>query len=66
MDIDKEGIVVAEYWTSLPPKAEFETKIQEILQEAQERIARRKSLSSGDVIKQIDYFYEPKEDLEDE
>jgi hypothetical protein len=66
MDMDKEGIAVAEYWTSLPPKTEFETKIREILQEAQERLARRKALISGDVIKQIDYFYEPKEDLEDE
>jgi predicted nuclease of restriction endonuclease-like (RecB) superfamily len=66
MDMDKEGIAVAEYWTALPPKAEFEVKILEILQEAKERLARRQSLSSGDVIKQIEYFYEPKEDKEDE
>lgn len=65
MDMDKEGIAVAEYWTALPPKAEFEMKIREILQEAQERLARRKTPISGDVIKQIDYFYEPKEDIED-
>jgi predicted nuclease of restriction endonuclease-like (RecB) superfamily len=66
MDMDKEGIAVAEYWTMLPPKAEFEHKIEEIMQEAQERLARRTQLSSRDVVKQIDYFYEPKEDEEDE
>ncbi len=31
MDLDKSGIVVAEYWTNLPPKSEFERKIKEIL-----------------------------------
>ncbi len=66
MDMEKEGIAVAEYWTALPPKAEFEEKILKILQEAQERLARRKALLSGNATKQIDYFYEPKEDEEDE
>ena len=37
----KDGIVVAEYWTALPPKAELEAKIREIYREAQQRIALR-------------------------
>jgi predicted nuclease of restriction endonuclease-like (RecB) superfamily len=65
LKMDKAGIAVAEYWTELPPKAEFERKIKEILREARERLARRKSLPLVDSRKQIDYFYEPKGD-EDE
>ncbi|MDR1193098.1 MAG: hypothetical protein LBK98_02845, partial [Peptococcaceae bacterium] len=42
MEMDKDGIMVAEYWTTLPPKAEFEQKIRVILAEAKERVARRK------------------------
>jgi hypothetical protein len=34
MEMDKDGIVVAEYWTKLPPKKEFEQKIHTILAEA--------------------------------
>ena len=62
LELDKSGIAVAEYWTVLPPKAEFERKIQEILLEARERLERRKLLTGGDVIRQIDYFIEPKDD----
>ena len=64
LELDKSGIAVAEYWTVLPPKAEFERKIQEILLEARERLDRRKLMTSGDVIRQIDYFIEPKEEDE--
>jgi predicted nuclease of restriction endonuclease-like (RecB) superfamily len=60
LELDKAGIAVAEYWTHLPPKAEFEHKIKEIMAETKERLARRKSLPQGGVQKQIDYFYEPK------
>jgi predicted nuclease of restriction endonuclease-like (RecB) superfamily len=42
MEMDKDGIMVAEYWTTLPPKAEFEQKIRVILAEARERLERRK------------------------
>lgn len=38
---DSDGIVVAEYWTALPPKAELEAKLSEIVRDAQERLARR-------------------------
>jgi hypothetical protein len=37
----KDGIVVAEYWTALPPKAELEQRLQAILRDARERLARR-------------------------
>jgi hypothetical protein len=40
--------MVAQYWTTLPPKAEFEQKIHTILAEARERMERRKiQLPSG-------------------
>ena len=47
MEMDKDGIVVAEYWTALPPKKEFEQKIHTILAEARERMARRNLLLPG-------------------
>jgi len=42
LEMHKDGIVVAEYWTELPPKKQLEQKIQTALREARERIARRK------------------------
>jgi predicted nuclease of restriction endonuclease-like (RecB) superfamily len=67
MEMDKVGIAVAEYWTALPPKVEFERKIKEIYAEAQERLERRKSLPDGDgTPRQIDYFLESDKDDEDE
>ena len=66
MELDKSGIAVAEYWTNLPPKEEFERKINEILIEARERLERRKSLPKGKAQKQLDYFYDSKDaDIED-
>jgi predicted nuclease of restriction endonuclease-like (RecB) superfamily len=47
LEMDKDGIVVAEYWTTLPPKAEFEEKIHSILVETRERMARRNLLPHG-------------------
>lgn len=41
LEMHKDGIVVAEYWTALPPKAELEARIAAIYREAQERIAQR-------------------------
>jgi hypothetical protein len=60
--MDKAGIAVAEYWTHLPPKAEFESKIKAILIEARERLERRKLFPNSEVRKQLDYFYESKDD----
>ena len=64
MEMDKEGIAVAEYWTQLPPKTKFERKISEIYTEAQERLDRHKSLPSVSQ-RQNDYFLDKKVDDED-
>jgi len=44
LEMHKDGIMVAEYLTQLPPKKEFEKKIRSLLQEARERIERQKLL----------------------
>lgn len=41
LEMHKDGIVVAEYWTVLPPKAELTARIAEIYRAARERVARR-------------------------
>ena len=41
LEMHKDGIVVAEYWTALPPKAVLEAKLAEIVRDVQERLARR-------------------------
>lgn len=41
LEMHKDGIAVAEYWTALPPKAELEERITAIYRDVQERIARR-------------------------
>jgi predicted nuclease of restriction endonuclease-like (RecB) superfamily len=48
LEMDKDGIMVAQYWTTLPPKAEFEQRIQSILAETKERIQRRRNLTVSD------------------
>jgi predicted nuclease of restriction endonuclease-like (RecB) superfamily len=62
LEMDKAGIAVAEYWTHLPPKAEFESKIKAIMIETRERLERRRSLPDSKIQKRIDYFYESKDD----
>ncbi|WP_304200505.1 YhcG family protein [Flavobacterium alvei] len=42
LEMHKDGIMVAEYWTDLPPKKQFEEKIHMLLIEAKERIERKK------------------------
>lgn len=42
LEMHKDGIVVAEFWTALPPKAELEAKLHQLLIEANERIERNK------------------------
>jgi len=42
LEMHKDGIMVAEYWTELPPKKQLEQKIHAILEEAKERIERKK------------------------
>jgi predicted nuclease of restriction endonuclease-like (RecB) superfamily len=62
LELDSAGIAVAEYWTELPSKKEFEEKISEIMAEAKERLERRKGLPQRSSRKQIDYFIEPKDE----
>ena len=47
LQMHKDGITVAEYWTELPPKAELEQKLHQALLEARERLARRGVLLAG-------------------
>ncbi len=42
LEMHKDGIMVAEYWTDLPPKNVLEEKLQQAVVEAKERIERRK------------------------
>lgn len=46
LEMHKDGIMVAEYWTELPPKKQLEKKIHSILIEAKERIERNKLLGA--------------------
>lgn len=41
LGMHKDGIMVAEYWTELPPKEVLEAKLHKILIEARERIERK-------------------------
>ena len=45
LELHKDGIMVAEYWTELPPKKELEKKLHQALIEARENIEKRKLLS---------------------
>lgn len=47
LQMHKDGITVAEYWTELPPKAELEQQLHQALLEARERLARRGVLLGG-------------------
>jgi len=42
LQVQRDGITVAEYWTELPPKAELERQLRSALAEARERIERRR------------------------
>lgn len=42
LEMHKDGIMVAEYWTELPPKKELEKKLHLALIEAKERFERKK------------------------
>lgn len=47
LQMHKDGITVAEYWTELPPKEELEQRLHAALVEARERLARRGVLLAG-------------------
>lgn len=42
LEIHKDGIMVAEYWTELPPKKILKEKLHQSLTEARERLERKK------------------------
>ena len=42
LEMHKDGIMVAEYWTVMPSKIELEAKLHQLLIEAKERIERNK------------------------
>ena len=42
MQMHKDGIMVAEYWTELPPKKELERRLHLALKQARELIERKK------------------------
>jgi predicted nuclease of restriction endonuclease-like (RecB) superfamily len=44
LEMGKDGIMVAEYWTELPPKSELEAKLIQAYQEAKERLEQKKLL----------------------
>lgn len=46
LNMQKDNIMVAEYWSSLPPKVLLEEKLHSALIEARERLEARKSLES--------------------
>ncbi|MBA3015806.1 MAG: DUF1016 family protein [Proteobacteria bacterium] len=54
LQMQQDGITVAEYWTELPPKEELERRLHQALIEARERLAARRMLMAldreGDVI----------------
>jgi predicted nuclease of restriction endonuclease-like (RecB) superfamily len=47
LEMDKDGIMVAEYWTELPPKKKLEEKIHTLLLEARERLKTSTLLLEG-------------------
>jgi predicted nuclease of restriction endonuclease-like (RecB) superfamily len=44
LEMHKDGIMVAEYWTVMPPKEELEAKLHQLLIETKERIERNKRI----------------------
>ena len=45
LEMHKDGIMVAEYWTDLPPKNLLEQKLNQAVIEVKERLERRKSIN---------------------
>jgi predicted nuclease of restriction endonuclease-like (RecB) superfamily len=44
LEMHKDGIMVAEYWTDLPPKKQLEEKLHSLLIEVKQRLENRKQL----------------------
>jgi predicted nuclease of restriction endonuclease-like (RecB) superfamily len=54
LQMHNDGIMVAEYWTELPPKAELEKRLHQALIEAREKIARGLLTASDDDEKEVE------------
>jgi predicted nuclease of restriction endonuclease-like (RecB) superfamily len=48
LELHKDNVVVAEYWTDFIPRKELEDRLQTILRDARERMARRTLPNTGD------------------
>jgi hypothetical protein len=44
LEMHKDGIMVAEYWTDLPPKKELEAKLRSLMIEVLQRLENRKMI----------------------
>lgn len=44
LEMHKDGIMVAEYWTDLPPKKELEAKLRSLMMEVLQRLENRKMI----------------------
>ena len=42
LELHKDGVMVSEYWTELPPKERLENRLHQALADARERLERRK------------------------
>jgi predicted nuclease of restriction endonuclease-like (RecB) superfamily len=49
LNMQKDNIMVAEYWTELPPKELLEKKLHNALIEVRERLIEQRQLASGEV-----------------
>ena len=45
LEMHKDGIMVAEYWTELPPRKKFEEKLRNLFTESRKRIEQKKFLT---------------------
>ncbi|MFT4526432.1 MAG: putative nuclease of restriction endonuclease-like (RecB) superfamily [Granulosicoccus sp.] len=48
LEMHKDGIMVAEYWTELPPKEKLEERLHQALENAKERIERKRLMENED------------------
>lgn len=48
LEMHKDGIMVAEFWTTLPPKKELEQRLHQLVVEARERVERAKIIPQSE------------------
>jgi predicted nuclease of restriction endonuclease-like (RecB) superfamily len=56
LEMDKDGILVAEYLTTLPPKPEFEKKIRLLWEETKDRLEHRQLLAGNAVLPTKEHY----------